>query len=110
MYILAYKRIVARRLRRTSIAQESEQGIDAHRRLKRFRQRQINRDINKFWALMSEVISLELVPLDYPTRFGTLLEHGVGLSISPAYTLPYADKPRRWPALQPLLAEFATKI
>lgn len=26
-----------------------------------------------------EVISLELVPLDYPTRFETLLEHGVGL-------------------------------
>ncbi|KQV53633.1 DNA-deoxyinosine glycosylase [Duganella sp. Root336D2] len=34
---------------------------------------------NKFWALMSEVIGLELVPLDYPARLDVLLKHGIGL-------------------------------
>lgn len=34
---------------------------------------------NKFWALMSEVIGLELVPLDYSARLQALLSHGVGL-------------------------------
>jgi hypoxanthine-DNA glycosylase len=34
---------------------------------------------NRFWALMSEVIGVELVPLDYETRLQTLLQHGVGL-------------------------------
>lgn len=34
---------------------------------------------NKFWLLMSEVIGVELVPLDYPSRLSTLLDHGVGL-------------------------------
>lgn len=34
---------------------------------------------NKFWLLMSEVLGVELVALDYPARLATLLEHGVGL-------------------------------
>lgn len=34
---------------------------------------------NRFWALMSEVISVELVPLGYEIRLQTLLQHGVGL-------------------------------
>ncbi|WP_342119795.1 DNA-deoxyinosine glycosylase [Pseudoduganella sp. OTU4001] len=34
---------------------------------------------NKFWMLMSEVIGLDLVPLDYPSRLQALLAHGVGL-------------------------------
>ncbi len=34
---------------------------------------------NKFWALMSEVIDLDLVPLDYPARLEALLARGVGL-------------------------------
>lgn len=34
---------------------------------------------NKFWALMSEVIGLELVPLSYPARLEALLARGVGL-------------------------------
>lgn len=34
---------------------------------------------NKFWLLMSEVIGVELVPLDYSSRLKALLEHGVGL-------------------------------
>ncbi|MDC8758573.1 DNA-deoxyinosine glycosylase [Janthinobacterium fluminis] len=34
---------------------------------------------NRFWFLMSEVTGVELVPLDYPARLQTLLEHGVGL-------------------------------
>jgi hypoxanthine-DNA glycosylase len=34
---------------------------------------------NKFWMLMSEVIQVPLVPLDYPSRLNTLLAHGVGL-------------------------------
>jgi hypoxanthine-DNA glycosylase len=34
---------------------------------------------NKFWALMSEVIGVELVPLDYDARLQALLQHGVGL-------------------------------
>jgi hypoxanthine-DNA glycosylase len=34
---------------------------------------------NQFWALMSEVIGMDLVPLDYATRLSTLLEHRVGL-------------------------------
>lgn len=34
---------------------------------------------NKFWALMSEVLGVELVPLDYSARLATLLAHGVGL-------------------------------
>jgi len=34
---------------------------------------------NKFWLLMSEVIDLDLVPLDYSSRLEALLEHGVGL-------------------------------
>ncbi|UGQ45741.1 DNA-deoxyinosine glycosylase [Massilia endophytica] len=34
---------------------------------------------NKFWALMSGVIGVELVPLDYENRLRTLLQHGVGL-------------------------------
>ena len=28
---------------------------------------------NKFWMLMSEVIDVDLVPLDYPTRLQALL-------------------------------------
>jgi hypoxanthine-DNA glycosylase len=34
---------------------------------------------NKFWMLMSEVIDLDLVPLDYTSRLEALLAHGVGL-------------------------------
>jgi hypoxanthine-DNA glycosylase len=34
---------------------------------------------NKFWLLMSEVIGVALVPLDYRSRLNTLLKHGVGL-------------------------------
>jgi len=34
---------------------------------------------NRFWALMSEVIGVELIPLDYEARLQTLLQHGVGL-------------------------------
>ncbi len=34
---------------------------------------------NKFWLLMSEVIGVELVPLDYSSRLKALLAHGVGL-------------------------------
>ncbi len=34
---------------------------------------------NKFWALMSEVIDLDLVPLNYPERLNALLACGVGL-------------------------------
>jgi hypoxanthine-DNA glycosylase len=124
---------------------------------------------NKFWALMSEVIGVELVPLDYASRLEALLHHGVGLwdvvaeasrqgsldsnirerndndlpnlltrfpnikaiafnggtagrlgikvlgaqaaaynivalpSSSPAYTLPYANKAKRWLALRSLI-------
>ena len=34
---------------------------------------------NRFWMLMSEVIGLDLVPMDYPSRLQTLLANGVGL-------------------------------
>ncbi|MTV40204.1 DNA-deoxyinosine glycosylase [Duganella radicis] len=34
---------------------------------------------NKFWALMSEVLDVALVPLAYEARLQTLLAHGVGL-------------------------------
>lgn len=34
---------------------------------------------NQFWRLMSEVIGVELVALDYAARLATLLAHGVGL-------------------------------
>ncbi len=34
---------------------------------------------NRFWHLMSEVIGVDLVSLDYARRLQTLLEHGVGL-------------------------------
>ncbi len=34
---------------------------------------------NKFWMLMSEVIEVDLVPLDYSARLQALLAHGVGL-------------------------------
>ncbi|WP_426189481.1 DNA-deoxyinosine glycosylase [Massilia sp. DWR3-1-1] len=34
---------------------------------------------NKFWTLMSAVLDVELVPLDYRTRLAQLLAHGVGL-------------------------------
>lgn len=34
---------------------------------------------NKFWLLMSDVIGVSLVPLDYAARLQALLEHGVGL-------------------------------
>ncbi len=34
---------------------------------------------NRFWSLMSEVVGVELVALDYGARLHTLLEHGVGL-------------------------------
>lgn len=34
---------------------------------------------NRFWHLMSAVIGVELVPLDYATRLSSLLAHGVGL-------------------------------
>lgn len=126
---------------------------------------------NQFWALMSEVIGLELVSLDYFTRLKALLGHGVGLwdvvaeahrngsldshikerhdndlrgllfhhpnikaiafnggtaaqlgirvlgaqvsdyqivelpSSSPAYTLPYSEKARRWQVLRHILAD-----
>ena len=34
---------------------------------------------NQFWRLMSEVIGVELVDLNYAARLATLLAHGVGL-------------------------------
>ena len=34
---------------------------------------------NQFWMLMSEVIDLDLVSLDYTSRLDALLAHGVGL-------------------------------
>lgn len=34
---------------------------------------------NRFWHLMSAVIGMDLVALDYPARLQTLLDHGVGL-------------------------------
>ncbi|MET0264218.1 MAG: DNA-deoxyinosine glycosylase [Duganella sp.] len=34
---------------------------------------------NRFWMLMSAVIGVELLALDYATRLQTLLQHGVGL-------------------------------
>ena len=34
---------------------------------------------NQFWALMSEVIGVGLVPLAYSSRLEALLQHGVGL-------------------------------
>jgi len=34
---------------------------------------------NRFWMLMSGVIGVDLVPLDYALRLQTLLSHGVGL-------------------------------
>ncbi|SHN26883.1 hypoxanthine-DNA glycosylase [Duganella sacchari] len=34
---------------------------------------------NAFWYLMSQVIGVDLVPLEYPARLTTLLAHGVGL-------------------------------
>lgn len=34
---------------------------------------------NRFWMLMSQVIGMDLVPLDYASRLEQLLEHGVGL-------------------------------
>lgn len=34
---------------------------------------------NRFWMLMSAVLGVDLVPLDYATRLATLLAHGVGL-------------------------------
>jgi hypoxanthine-DNA glycosylase len=34
---------------------------------------------NRFWLLMSEVIGVNLVPLDYAARLRGLLAHGVGL-------------------------------
>ena len=34
---------------------------------------------NRFWMLMSEVIGIDLVPLDYASRLQALLAHGVGL-------------------------------
>lgn len=34
---------------------------------------------NRFWMLLSEVIGLDLVPMDYPSRLQTLLANGVGL-------------------------------
>lgn len=34
---------------------------------------------NQFWALMSLVIGVDLVPLDYASRLHALLEHRVGL-------------------------------
>jgi hypoxanthine-DNA glycosylase len=34
---------------------------------------------NQFWALISEVIGQELLPLDYASRLAALLAHGVGL-------------------------------
>lgn len=40
---------------------------------------QIVQNTNKFWALMSDVLAIELVALDYPARLRTLLAHHVGL-------------------------------
>ena len=40
---------------------------------------QINQNINKFWELMSEVISANLRAMEYDQRLLTLLTHGVGL-------------------------------
>lgn len=34
---------------------------------------------NRFWMLMSEVVGVALVPLDYAARLQALLQHGVGL-------------------------------
>ncbi len=34
---------------------------------------------NRFWMLMSEVLGVDLVPLDYEARLATLRHHGVGL-------------------------------
>lgn len=34
---------------------------------------------NRFWHLMSAVTGADLVPLAYPQRLATLLEHGIGL-------------------------------
>lgn len=34
---------------------------------------------NAFWYLMSQVIGVDLVALEYPARLATLLAHGVGL-------------------------------
>lgn len=34
---------------------------------------------NSFWRLLSAVLQVDLVPLDYATRCRTLLRHGVGL-------------------------------
>ena len=34
---------------------------------------------NRFWHLMSEVLGVDLVRIDYQARLRTLLEHGVGL-------------------------------
>lgn len=34
---------------------------------------------NRFWQLMSEVIDVDLPPLDYPGRLEALLKNGVGL-------------------------------
>jgi hypoxanthine-DNA glycosylase len=34
---------------------------------------------NRFWLLISEVIHLDLLPLDYPSRLQALLSNGVGL-------------------------------
>jgi hypoxanthine-DNA glycosylase len=34
---------------------------------------------NRFWMLMSEVVGVALVPLDYAARLQALLRHGVGL-------------------------------
>lgn len=35
--------------------------------------------LNRFWNLMSDVISVDLVRLDYAARLQRLLQHGVGL-------------------------------
>lgn len=130
---------------------------------------------NKFWSLMSEVIGVELVPLDYASRLEALQRRGVGLwdvvaeasrqgsldskirerndndlhdlltrfpnikaiafnggtagrlgikvlgaqaaaysivelpSSSPAYTLSYADKAKRWLALRTLIEKLQTE-
>lgn len=34
---------------------------------------------NRFWLLMSEVLGVQLVSLDYPSRLEALLAHGIGL-------------------------------
>ena len=34
---------------------------------------------NRFWRLMSEVIGLDLLPMDYPSRLQALLANGIGL-------------------------------